>query len=513
MTYPTTEVVLCRDVPLDNSYDHQLTFASQQAQAAYFYSKAYKTLSNNTYQRVMMNKLRIQCSIAEAMACNYLFFSNNSHDNKTIYAFITGWEYVNEVTTEITYEIDVFQTFWFDIDIKSAFVEREHSNTDVIGENTLPENLEAGEYKLIGSSELAPYEATGIVDTNACAIFYCTFDSNFEPFKGDFCNYVYSGLYAHICTTVNEVQTFIENTLTNEGSLDGIVAGFMCPWTPQTKSNIQWTRQITKQFVSIDGYVPKNNKLFTAPYYVLRVRNDADMAEYKFEWFSGDTCDFNLIGCILPEPTLTIYPTNYLESSTGGRLDLRQVSSKYPQIALAQDAYKVYIAQNSASIYTQFLGRTAETGVNMVKNLFTGNAGGSLSELTGYMVQNQNTLAQLEDMKFRPTQLNGAQTSLSDYSIGAKKFYADILSIKAEYARIIDDFFTMYGYATHRVKAPNILGRPYWNYVKTQGVVLDIANAPQPYVRKVIDCFNRGITFWHNPATVGNYSLDNSPQI
>ena len=54
-------------------------------------------------------------------------------------------------------------------------------------------------------------------------------------------------------------------------------------------------------------------------------------------------------------------------------------------------------------------------------------------ELTGYMVQNQNTLAQMEDMKFRPTQLSGAQTAATDYSLGAKRFYADFLSIKAEY--------------------------------------------------------------------------------
>lgn len=513
MTYPTTEIVLCRNVPLDNSYDHELTFVDQQAQATYFYSKAYRTLQLNTYQRVMMNKLRIQCSIGDAMACNYLFFSNNSHEGKTVYAFITGWEYVNDVTTEITYEIDAFQTFWFDLDIKSAFVEREHSLTDVIGANTIPENLEAGEYKLMGSSELAPYAASGIVDVNACAIFYCTFDGNFQPFKGDFCNYVYSGLYAHICTTVAQVQTFMENAMAAEGGLAGIVAGFMCPWTPQTKNNIQWTRQVTKQYASIDGYVPKNKKLFTAPYYILRIRNDADMAEYKFEWFSGNTCDFNLIGCILPEPTLTIYPTNYLEYGTGGRLDLRQVSSKYPQIALGEDAYKVYIAQNSSSIYTQFLGRTTETALSVIKNAFSGNLSNYLKDVGSWVGQNQNTLAQLEDMKFRPTQLNGAQTSLSDYSIGAKKFYADILSIKAEYARIIDDFFSMYGYATHRVKKPNITGRPYWNYVKTQGIVLDIANAPQPYIKTVIDAFNRGITFWHNPANVGNYALDNSPQI
>ena len=508
---PNSDIVLCKNVPLDAGYDHTVTFSSQAAQLAYFYSKAYKVIHANSYQRAMNNKLRIECTMEEAVQCNYLYFNNLSFENKTFFAFITGWEYVNNVTTEITYELDVFQTFWFDIDIKASFVEREHSLTDVIGANTIPENLEAGEYKLMGSSELSPYASEGVVDTTACAIFYCTFGLDFQPYKGDICNYVFSGLCAHICTTVNEVRTFMENAMNAEGGLSGIVAGFMCPWTPHTTQNLQWTRQVTKQYINIDGYVPKNKKLFTAPYYILRIRNDADMAEYKFEWFNGNTCNFNLIGCVLPEPTLTLIPTNYLEYADGGRLDLRQVTSKFPQIALAEDAYKVYIAQNSSSIYTQFLGRTTETGLSVIKHAFEGDLTAYLQDVGSWAVQNQNTLAQIEDMKFRPTQLNGAQTSLSDYSIGAKKFYADILSIKAEYARIIDDFFSMYGYATHRVKVPNITGRPYWNYVKTQGVVLDIANAPQPYIQKVMDCFNRGITFWHDPANVGNYALDNSP--
>lgn len=508
---PNSWITLCKNVPLDASYDHQITFADVNAQRAYFLSKRVVELGANSYQRAMKNKLRIACTMEQAVQCNYLYFTNDSFENKWFYAFITGWEYVNNVTTEITYEIDVFQTFWFDVDIKPSFVEREHSSTDLIGENTIPEALEAGEYKLIGSSELAPYAAQGIVSMTACAIFYCTFDGNFQPFKGDICNGVYSGLYAHICTTVNEVRTFMENAMNAEGGLSGIVAGFMCPWTPETTQNIQWSRSVTKQYISIDGYTPKNNKLFTAPYYILRIRNDADMAEYKFEFFNGNTCNFNLIGCILPEPTLTIYPTNYLSSAQHNRLDLRQTTSKFPQIALGEDAYKVYIAQNSSSIYTQFLGKTSETGFSMLRKAAKLDIVGEMQDLLSWSTDTQNTLAQLEDMHFRPTQLNGTQTSLSDYSIGAKKFYADFLSIKAEYARIIDDFFNMYGYATHRVKVPNITGRPYWNFVKTKGIVLDIANAPQPYIEKMIQCFNKGITFWHNPANVGNYNLDNRP--
>ena len=153
---PNSDIVLCTNVPLDNTYDHTVTFANLTAQQTYFASKAYKTITSNSYQRAMKNSLRIACTMDEAVRCNYLYFKNTSFENKYFYAFITGWEYVNNITTEITYEIDVFQTFAFDMHIQPCFVEREHPNTDVIGENLVPENLELGEYIVNGTGSLVP---------------------------------------------------------------------------------------------------------------------------------------------------------------------------------------------------------------------------------------------------------------------------------------------------------------------------------------------------------------------
>ena len=79
--YPNTDIVLCRDVPLDDTYVNTLTFANQSSQQSYFLNKAYKTLQNNSYQRTMDGTLRIQCSMSEAMLCNYLYFRNVSFEN------------------------------------------------------------------------------------------------------------------------------------------------------------------------------------------------------------------------------------------------------------------------------------------------------------------------------------------------------------------------------------------------------------------------------------------------
>ena len=122
-----------------------------------------------------------------------------------------------------------------------------------------------------------------------------------------------------------------------------------------------------------------------------------------------------------------------------------------------------------------------------------------------------NSLAQIHDISTKPPQQKGTQTTLADYAASAKIIYADYMSIRAEYAAIIDDYFNCYGYATRRVKQPYITGRPYWNYVKTIGNTVDALGVPDPYLKEMNNAFNKGITFWHNPNNVGTYSLDNRP--
>lgn len=515
---PNSDIVLCKNVPLDASYDHTVTFASQAAQLTYFYSKAYKVIHSNSYQRAMKNRLRIECTMEEAVQCNYLYFNNLSFENKTFYAFITGWEYINNVTTEITYELDVFQSFWFDIDIKASFVEREHSLTDVAGANTVPETLEQGEYILDGISAFEPYDIANVVNGGiASAIFYCTFyeDTSTSPptyqrFDGGFADYCYTGLVPIKKNSLAEIQTFLANVVT-AGKVDGIVAAYMCPFEPLTYDPISWSFQLPKHTTTLAGYTPKNKKLLTYPYNCLRVRTDSDSTIYRWEFFRTANAQFTMEGYIVPDPVLTLIPKNY--NATTDRnycIENRLTIKEFPQVAFNVDVWKVYFAQHGASLVTSMIGDAVTAGASLVSVAYDPSAAATLGAASSF-VNIAKSVAQIYEIQKRPAELKGTQTSMADYAIGAKKFYADNLCIRPEYARIIDDYFNMFGYATHRVKIPNITGRPYWNFVKTQGVVLDITNAPQPYVQKVMDCFNRGITFWHDPANVGNYALDNSP--
>lgn len=511
---PYTDICLLRDVPLDNHYDNTLTFTSQAAQFAYFYSKRVKYITANSYQRTMKGTLRIACSMDEAIECNYLYFNNRLHEDKIIYAFITGWEYVNEETTEISYEIDVFQTFWYDVRLLDVFVEREHSNTDTVGENLVEENLEIGDYIVNGSTQIVPTVIENVVATNASVIFFTTFndDATCSDFTGGYTSYVYTGLNVIKKDTINDIQTFINNAISNNKK-DGIIAAYMCPYSPNTYDQIVWSKPIVKNITTLDGYTPKNNKLYTGPYNVLRIRTDTDAQQYRYEYFAGTYCDFYLMGTIVPEPTLTLVPVGYgAISATRLRTDMRMTIKNFPQVAIDCDIFKVYLAQNSASLPVSMITNGVRTGAKLINSAFRLDVGGMINEAVNWGADIANSLAQMHDIETKPPQLNGTQSSLADYAVGAKIFVADSLTIRAEYARIIDDYFDMFGYATKRVKQPNITGRPHWNYVKTIGTTVDALGVPAPYLDKMNQCFNKGITFWHNPNEVGSYTtLDNRP--
>ena len=93
--------------------------------------------------------------------------------------------------------------------------------------------------------------------------------------------------------------------------------------------------------------------------------------------------------------------------------------------------------------------------------------------------------------------------------MGKNDFFFYGMSIKKQYAKIIDDYFSAYGYKINDVKIPNITGRTNWNYVKTINCNI-LGDIPQEDLQTLKDMFNSGITFWHNASTFLDYSQSNS---
>ena len=530
---PNGVVKILQNIDLDNMYDNTIYFTNRTAQFNYFNSKAKYTYNKISYQRVKRNYMRVEINAENLYDCNYLMFQNTNFGNRWFYAFITKVEYLSNMVSEIEYELDEMQT-WFlngnveqntsDCTMSMCFVEREHSVTDVIGENLIEENLELGEYIMnVFTPSYATLDISNKLLENQSLIVATTFDTNLDDYGGGMVNRIYSGLYYNVFPLTEQgiidAQTFIDNAISNNKK-EGIIDIFQVPeaMTLSIGGSIQDTEfnpytydwQIDKPLANIDGYYPKNNKLFTYPYTFLYVTDCHDNhAIYPFEYFNGSKWGFRYSFSISCDPSMQIAPLNY-KGLSGANYNEKMVYKGFPHCSWDSDVWKAWLSQNGGtigmgqitSIFAPLVTSMGALGASVVTANPLAGLGGAVGVL--------NTIKQVKTHETMPPQSKGNYNGDIIYANKINDFWYGNMHIRSEFAKIIDEYFTMFGYATKRLKVPNISSRPQWNYVKTIDANI-FGNIPADSLRKIKDIFNRGITFWKNGDNIGNYSLVNSP--
>jgi hypothetical protein len=158
-----------------------------------------------------------------------------------------------------------------------------------------------------------------------------------------------------------------------------------------------------------------------------------------------------------------------------------------------------WLAQNSSG--------TALLGLSSAIGLGAGITSGNPVAIGGGLVGMSSLVNSVVMASAKPPQARGTQGNSTFTGTREKNFYFVNKHVSEEYAKIIDDYFSMYGYATNRVKVPNINGRPSWNYVKTQNCKI-VGNVPFNDIVKIRKMFDNGITFWHGDY-VGDYTRNN----
>lgn len=499
---PNTVIRLLKNCPLDTTYEHTIYFESESAQISYFQSLTKYTLTNQSYQRVQRGKMRVAYKAEDLYDCNYLMFQNSSFGNKWFYAFIKSVEYVNNATSEIEFEIDVMQTWFFNYDLEMCFVEREHSATDNIGENLVPENLETGEYV---SDD---FDASGVLGHKSIVVA-STFDGEYNNISGAYYCGLFSGLYYNVFPNTTDGAIACANFISGAGrKTDGIVSVFLMP-TSMVGGILDSAKTYeivkTKNLTSIGNYTNiKNKKLLTYPYNFLYVTNlQGNHAVYPYEYFSGNECTFTISGDMSCNPQVIIAPKNY--KGVAVNYDEKMVLSGFPQLSFNTDSFKAWLAQNGAS-----LGVNAFSTAIQTAGIAT-TVGASVAAATpiGAGIAIAGVVAPVIQHSFMPRQAHGGAGAQTLAAMGLLDFAFMHKHITPEFARIIDDYFTKHGYATHRVKIPNRNVRPYWTYTKTIGCEIT-GSIPCDDARKICDIYDRGITFWKSGANIGNYNLDNS---
>ncbi|ASU04111.1 major tail protein [Bacillus phage Juan] len=151
-----SNVFFKKGVPFSNDHKHTRWFDNIEDQFNYFSSRTtghsmgeVKFIENNG-----KNYISADAGIDELRDVNYLMFQNAQYNNKWFYAFVTQLKRKTSSMTEVYFEIDVLQTWRFDMSILGSFVVREHcplwnpDGSPVI--NTVDEGLNYGtEYETV----------------------------------------------------------------------------------------------------------------------------------------------------------------------------------------------------------------------------------------------------------------------------------------------------------------------------------------------------------------------------
>lgn len=103
---------------------------------------------------------------------------------------------------------------------------------------------------------------------------------------------------------------------------------------------------------------------------------------------------------------------------------------------------------------------------------------------------------------------NVGDVGFSSYSLRFD-FYNMILN--DEELKIIDNYFTRFGYKVNDLKIPEFNSRLYWNYIKiVDGETIGYGEIPSKAMEIINSTCRKGVTIWHNHANIGNYTLNNT---
>lgn len=583
---PTGTIQLFRGVNLDNRYMHTLYFGTTAAQTTFFDNFADKvSFTNQYFSRPHRNVVRVKANCEDINNVTYMRFQNYRGSGSTVpeeyprsaskwyYAFVTSVNYVNENVTDVTYEIDVMQTWFFQTGhhINPCYVEREHvaEADDIFGHFLEPEPCGS---EIMDLDSLTDCTSEGVPVDNLTTHFenyHLVLNTSAEP---DVDYMIRDGIVNGTDVVIINPQESLVNLKETMESMLGswdqnerkaeIVDMYMFPGyfagkikdgpnqvSEEGHKNATYFIKHPKKY---NNYVPENLKLFTYPFsYLYCTTKDGDAAQYRWEYFDQDLIgssaqpiQFDLNSCVSGGGTIEIHPSIY--NGIQDNYDAKLTITNFPKCAWAYDAYEAFIAAGNQTKLeyesqiteakglnskrqvriagAQQVGNAAVSGIDAFYNKNTAGMAHSVinaSAATAQMVlQDQAIEYQLDearhkiafefaDAQYQPNTVVGKQ--VPNIAVGSHflGFHFYHAHIRDDEMIPVDNFLTMYGYSINTVKVPNLTGRPYWNFVKTKDAQIT-GKMPASSKEAIARIFNGGIFLW-NQAN-GNDNIGNFRQ-
>lgn len=276
------------------------------------------------------------------------------------------------------------------------------------------------------------------------------------------------------------------------------------------------------------SYTPNNNKLYTQQFNYLVIDNGAGaQMEMGYEYFKGDskqgvparTPTFRLYSQLSNSPACRLIPYSYKGPSDKENPLYSLELNTYPQCSYSYNGMRAdYFAnQNSYAVkgvrgVSDALFNTIGAVASITESAATLNPAGMVSgiaQIANTALDAADTIAKQKDRARIPNEVVGLSDSNIQFAIGRMSFIEYRMQVQSYYAKIIDNYFTAYGYAINDIKKPELNTRTRFNFIWTQGanVLGDLPTEAKNVINRQMDA---GLRIWHDPAAWMDYSVKNT---
>ncbi len=553
---PDSTITLLFNVPLNNNYENTYWFSSVNEQTNFFFNNFSKqTFNQQSYQRKNRGWLRLSARYRDVYNANYMYFINNwrsatssvsqmTYEQKIFYAFITEVNYINDMTVEIHYEIDVIQTYMFNWTLPQCMVERETVDGDSYFKNYIDEGIPISEYDNGGSFQLEfTSQINGVNYTYPLSrmkyVVAATVDEQYRDstdegvditsnFKGAVCGCQFHEFAsADACVYwLNEMPPEKYGSVLAIYLVPEIISKYSSAMNMMS-NNIQYS--IYDYFNYRTSYRPVNKKMY---HYCSLVIQNSDGASMSFDptQFYG-TAQFILVFSPVMPLSGYLKTMNYkMDARASGEAISPFMHAlpmpSVPTFTWSNDTYKAWLALNSGYMQTAMATAIVDgvadgvrsigsIGNSIVSTFLQGDIGALANSVAGTAQNLTHDLAKINDLytqdknaRIVPDSFNGSAENQASALRGEFGFHAYFRWPLRDVAVSLDKYFTMFGYRVRELKQPSLNNRTRFTFVKT--VNMDVEGLiPTDDRESINNVFNNGIRFWKDKTNFCDYSILN----
>lgn len=559
MSIKNSEVRLYRNIKIREG--HNLYFETESEQTA-FWNSRHSTwtslLSLFMKDNYSGGTLRISVPYDTCILCNYMQIYQPSMYKKYMYAFVSNVRYINDNTTEIEFETDFIQTYMTDVTLNPCYIERMHSVSDEKFSNNVMEGISFGSTKYIHAGDAVKNEE--IYPLIPCIAIQSKSGGNWGTNIG-YVDGAYSGTrliipnkyydysqndkisdeqtllyhfinFAYANGTKFEIINFyalpkflysvINKNLLSEGAeiagvaLNDLTYGNMENCFYAITDSVPNAQSDTRFFEishldKIGDYTPKNNKCFNDEFCEFHITNgcgqDITLDPHKIK----DNTVFQLYATTQAPCKMIAVLKNYDGVPTPNwniMISLQQL----PFLSFGTSAYQQWLGNNGLAFAT--MGALRDT-LSLGLRFGTAKTIEDTSEFFADSILSPLDIGlkigkQINTYKSTPNNITGSDESsyplIANKEAGLKAYW---IVPEHDNIKMIDDYFTMYGYKVGAIQKPNMHLRENFTYIQTVGLCVT-GVIPKLAVDEWNTQLNKGLTFWTNHSNMLDYSVSNN---